>query len=592
MISIEAILALLTPSHSIESIFFDIGIIIIIASVFGYILKILKQPLIPAYVLAGVLLGPYGLRIIDDIHVIDNLAEMGIAFLLFVVGMEMDFDRMKSIGLIASVGGTLQIIVLSTIGWLIGIFLGFSMIEAVYCGLMVAFSSTMVVIKLLADKNELDTLHGRIVIGFLLIEDIFAILALLIISNFSKVLHEGIIIILSILLVKIIVIMIFTYVMGKWVFPPLFKMGAESQEILFLLAITTCFLFAFFSAVIGLSVAIGAFLAGLALANLPYNLDIMNKIKALLIFFTTIFFAALGMKLYIPSWSALIIPLICFVAFITFGKPIITSMICSIFGYKRRTSMISAISIAQTSEFSLIIVALGLTPAIGHLSEGSIIPALAILLAIVTMVITSYTIKWDTGIYDRIKGAFGWLNKIGSGNRELDMIKIEDKYDAVLIGHDRIGYSVLKTLQKQHKKSIVIEFNPEIVRHLVNQGVPCIYGDISDIEVLEKINIKEAEIIVSTANDMHDNLSLLHYCKKHGSKGIIFTTALNVDDALKLYSHGSDYVILPHFLGGHHVSVMLEEETMDLNNMLKNKLEHIKELEHRKSLGHHHPTHK
>jgi Trk K+ transport system NAD-binding subunit len=216
----------------------------------------------------------------------------------------------------------------------------------------------------------------------------------------------------------------------------------------------------------------------------------------------------------------------------------------------------------------------------------------SIILAITTMVITSYTIKFNEPIYDRIKNFFGYLNKIGSGYKELDLIKLKKKYDAVLIGHDRLGYTILKTLIKKKQKTIVVDYNPEMVRQLVNSGVDCIYGDISDIEILEKLNLHNVELIISTCNDMHDNLNLLKHAKKVNSNAIIFLTAINVDDALELYNNGADYVILPHFLGGHHVSVMLEEETFNLDSMLKKKLNHIKELEHRKNLGHQHPVHK
>lgn len=576
-------------SHAIEPIMFDIGIIIILATLLAVLLKIFKQPLIPAYVLAGFLLGPYGLALITSQSVIQTLSEMGVAFLLFVVGIEMDFDRLKSIGLIATIGGSLQIIILGVFGWLIGIFLGLSSVEAVYCGLIVAFSSTMVVIKLLGDKAELDTLHGRIVIGFLLMEDIFAILTLLILSNFNTVANGSIAPVLGVMFLKIAIILFVSWILAKFVFPPLFKVAADNQEMLFLLAITTCFVFAFFSNIIGLSIAIGAFIAGLSLANLPYNYEIMAKVKALLMFFTTIFFASLGMKIRLVSFSALILPLIIFVLFISIGKPFITSIVCSLFGYKRRTALLTSISVAQTSEFSLIIVALGMSPLIAHLGPSSIVPSLAIFLAIITMVITSYTIKFDEKIYDKIKHFFGFLNKIGAGSRELDLVDLKNDYDVLLIGHDRIGYTILQTLLKQNRKVLVIDYNPEVVRQLVSKGIDCIYGDVSDLEVLERVNVKKLKFIISTVNESYDNIGVMKHVKKMGSKAIIFVTSTKVDDALELYDHGADYVILPHFLGGHHVSVMLEEETFDLDSLLKNKLNHIEELNHRKKVGHEHP---
>lgn len=589
--SLESLGLFVTSVEHIDPIFLDIGIIIVIATLLGFSLRMLRQPIIPAYVLAGIVIGPFGLGLISNEKVIATFSELGIAFLLFVVGIEMDFKRLRSIGLVASIGGTTQILALSLIGWIIAIFLGFSAIEATYIAMIVSFSSTMVVIKLLSDKNELDTLHGRIVIGFLLIEDIFAILCLLLISNINSLASVGLLPIVVIMLVKISILIIFALVMSKWVFPYVFKTAARSQEILFLFGITVCFIFAFLTSLIGLSIAIGAFIGGLSLANLPYNLEIVSKIKSLRIFFTTIFFTALGMRLVIGSFGAIVLPLIILVLFISLFKPFVTSLILSFFGYKKRTSMLTSMNLAQTSEFSLIIVALGISPAIGHLSADSIIPSLAILLSVVTMIITSYTIKFDTRIYERIKKHFRFLDKIGSGTREIDMTSLSKDHDVILVGYDRIGYNILRTLHKKKKDVLIIDFNPEIVRSLVQEGLHCIYGDVSDTEILERLNIKEAEMIISTVPDIHDNLLVLQHAKKHNTKAVIFVTASKVDDALELYSHGADYVILPHFLGGHHVSVMLEEESLDLDTMLRKKLEHIKELEHRKNIGHEHPLH-
>jgi len=590
-LAIEILNLLVSSAHGIDPIFFDIGIIIVFATLIAFTLRVLKQPIIPAYVLAGLLIGPYGLSLISNQDVITTFSELGIAFLLFVVGIEMDFKRLRSIGLISGIGGTIQIFILAVTGWIIAVLLGFSAIEATYIAMIVSFSSTMLVIKLLADKNELDTLHGRIIIGFLLVEDVFAILSLLFLSNFNNIATSGVLPVVLIMLIEISIMILFAVVLSRFVFPYVFKMAARSQEILFLFAITVCFVFAFLTNLLGLSIAIGAFIGGLSIANLPYNYEIVGKIKSLRIFFTTIFFAALGMRLNVSALGKVIIPLIILVLFISLLKPLITSLICSFFGYKKRTSILTSMSLAQTSEFSLIIVALGISPAIGHLSQDSIIPSLAILLSVVTMVITSYTIKFDTSIYDRIKEKLNFLDRFGSGNREIEMLSGEGDHDVIMIGYDRIGFNVLRTLQKMKKKIVVIDFNPEVVRNLLHERIDCIYGDVSDTEILKRLNIKNAEMIISTVPDLHDNLLILELAKKQSSKAAIFVTASKVDDALELYEHGADYVILPHFLGGHHVSVMLEEESIDLNKMLKKKLEHIKELEHRKNIGHEHPLH-
>jgi Trk K+ transport system NAD-binding subunit len=206
------------------------------------------------------------------------------------------------------------------------------------------------------------------------------------------------------------------------------------------------------------------------------------------------------------------------------------------------------------------------------------------------MVITSYTIKYNEQLYDFHKGFFGFLDKISSGSRELDIGEVKDKYDVILIGYDRIGYNVLKTLQKQKKDVLIVEYNPDIVRNLIGRKQDCVYGDISDVDLMERINLKDAQLVISTVGEQHNSRHLLEYLRETKSKATSFVTATRVEDALELYDLGADYVILPHFLGGHHVSLMLEEETFDLKQLLNQKLTHIKELQHRQSIGHEHPS--
>ena len=568
-----------------HNIFLQIGIAIIAATLVGYIARILRQPLIPAYVIGGILVGPFGLKLIIEYGTIKTLSEIGVALLLFVVGMELDFKRLRNIGLISSVGGTIQMLILSGLGFIIALLLGFVYVEAIYVAMMVAFSSTMVVIKLLSDKNELDTLHGRIVLGFLLMEDVFAILALSIIATIDN--FTPLLLVYSIL--KGVGILIFTIISGKYIFPFIFKIAAKSQELLFLLSITICFFFAIGGWVLGFSIAIGSFVAGVALANLPYNLEMIGKIKPLRDFFATLFFVSLGMELRFDSIYNLLPVLILFSIFIIVVKPLITALLTSFFGYKKRTAFLSAISLAQTSEFGLIIVSLGLS--LGHLKPDSMLPTLATMLAIITITFTSYLILFDNKIYAVLAPLLKFLDSLGAGKRELELMPDDHSYQMVLIGHNRIGYSILNTAKKINKSVLVVDFNPDIIRNLINNKIPCIYGDIGDSEIMDRIDFHKTETVISTVPDIQDNIRLIKKIKKEGSNTIIFVTANKVDEALELYNVGADYVILPHFLGGHHISIMLEEETMNIDNMLDRKLQHMKELQSRKELGHEHPSH-
>jgi len=564
----------------LAGIFFDIGIMIIFATVLGYFGRFAKQPLIPLYILAGIITGPVGLGLITDSEVILTLSEIGVAFLLFVVGLELDLRKLKDVGAVIIVGATAQIILMFLAGIVVGLGFGFANQTLIYFGLIVSFSSTMVMIKLLADRNELETLHGRIVIGILLMEDLFAIIALSVVQtlgNFSAMfLAEAIL--------KAIGLLLITYITSKYVFPTIFKYGARTQEMLFLVAITICFSFGMLSVVFGFSIAIGAFLAGIALANLPYNVEIESKVRSLRDFFSTLFFVALGMKLVFKDVSTWIGPLIALVALIVIFKPILTTTILSFFGYKKKTSFMTSISLTQTSEFSLIIITQGLL--LGHVTENFF--SLTVLLLVITITLTTYFIKYEKPLYNYTNKFFKFFEKLNYLNKEVDLIKEEPTHSVVLVGYDRIGYSIAKTLDRMKKDYLVVDFNPDIIKKLVKQKQSCLYGDIGDVEIIEKLHLRQVNMVISTIPEIGAAKLLIKKVRENNRQALIIVTGIDVDDALELYDEGADYVIVPHLLGGNHISIMLEDISYDFDKLVQTKISHIKELRERKTFHHRH----
>lgn len=561
------------------NVFFDIGIAIIAATFVGYLARMFKQPIIPAYIIGGLLVGPAGLRLITDIETIKIISEIGIAFLLFVVGLELDLKKLKDIGLVAVFGGSMQIFILFVIGFILGkAGNGFTNLQAAYIGLMIAFSSTMVVIKLLSDKREVDTLHGRIILGILLMEDIFAIFAIAILSSLGEL--GGSFVVLSI--GKAAILLVLAVALSRILFPTIFKIAAKSKEMLFLTSIATCFLFAIFAHSLGFSIAIGAFLAGVLLANLPYNIEIIGRVIPVRDFFATLFFASLGMQFSTTNLGAIILPLAILTVVVILFKPFLIMVINKMFGYGKRESFRSAISLAQTSEFSLIIMAQGLV--LGHVSQNMF--TLAIILAMVTISATAYFIRYDSKIYFSLSKYLKPFETRESAARELGYPYEAKEYQAILVGYDRIGFNILQKMMDLKKSLLVIDFNPEIIKRLMRMKQPCIYGDVADLEIIERLNLKHTEIIISTAPEARDNFGLIKAFKKKNRKGLIFVTSDSVDDALELYRRGADYVILPHLLGGRHVALLLEQINGDLSKLLGQKTSHIRELLSRKKLGH------
>lgn len=563
-----------------QNIFFDIGFIIIISTLFAYIARFLRQPLIPAYVAAGIIIGPY-LGVITNFDAINNLSEIGIAFLLFIVGLEIDIGKLKDVGLVASLGGVIQIAAVFLLAFITSAFMGFFAIESVYLGLIVAFSSTMVVVKLLSDKREVDTLHGRIIIGILLLQDIFAIIALSILSQGTFSADS-----LLLSLLKGVVVIIASLFAGKYILPPLFKFAAASQELLLIASISVAFLFSMVINSIGFSIAVGAFIAGITL-NVPYNAEIIGKVKPLRDFFSVLFFVSLGMQLSLEAFGGIIKPLLIFVVLTIILKPLIVMFLCSFFGYSRRTSFLTSLSLAQISEFSFILIAQGLL--LGHVTQNTM--SLVVLLAVVTITLTTYLINYDDIIYQKLAKYLGIFGRFAAKYKSLEYIPGKMKNFVVLCGYNRIGYSIIKSLRKMGKSHIVVDFNPETIKKLIAEKVPCLYGDIGDTEILERLDLRNSSMVISTVPNKSDNLLLIHEVKKSGKKVIVFVTGNQIQEAIELYNAGADYVIMPHFLGGEHVSLILETFGNNIRKIIENKLSHIEELRKRHALGHEHPQH-
>jgi Kef-type K+ transport system membrane component KefB len=559
-------------------IFFEIGLLVIFAGLGTYLAKLTKQPLIPAYIISGVVIGKL-FSIGSNGDIITKLSEIGIAFLLFMVGLELEMKKLKDIGLVSSIAGAVQMALVFASGYFAIRIFGFTGIESVYLGLVIAFSSTMLVVKILSDKMETNTLHGRLIIGILVVQDIFAIISLSYLSSAASSVTS------HLFLAKVLLVLVFGILASKFVFPKVFEFAATSRELLLSVSLSICFLFAMLFQAIGLSITVGAFVAGVLLANLPYNIEIVGRMKPLRDFFSILFFTSLGLQLVLDGIYSLIVPLLVLLALTIVFKPIVVHLTLKVMGHQGRTSFLTATSLGQISEFSLILVLQGM--AAGVLRPGVI--TMTLMLALITMAFTSYFMSYEEGIYRYFLHV---LNSLGF------KVKAESKahadkmsYDVVLCGYDRIGYSVLKALREQRKSVVVVDFNPDVIKKLQNSGVPSIYGDICDPEVMDRLDISQAKIIISTANSYEDNLLLLQKVKAANSYVPTIVTAHKIEQALELYRKGADYVILPHFLGGDMVASMLPDFESNQLQMMILKYRHINDLIERKGAGHEHPIH-
>jgi Kef-type K+ transport system membrane component KefB len=554
-----------------ENIFFDIALITIVATIGGYLARILKQPLIPLYILAGLLIGPI-FGIITNADIITKLSEFGIAFLLFIVGLEINLKKLKETTSIAIVGGIFQTFVFGLIAFFIARILGYNILESIYLSLIVAFSSTMIVLKLLSDQRELDTLHGRIIVGLLLIQDIFAIIALSILNSIDSLAFSPIFISVLEGLLGITIAVI----AGRFIFPIIFKYAARSPEILMLSSLSVLFAFCVLFNYLGLSIAIGAFIGGISLANLPYSPEITARIKPLKDFFATIFFVSLGLTVSLGSVAGLWPIIIIFTLLVIFAKPITVMIMSGLYGYRKNTSFLTGISLAQISEFSLIIVMIGYT--LGHIPIS--IVSMTSIIAMITITISTYLITYSKFITHRLSTIlkiFERKNPIEHGH-----IPSEKKFQnhIILFGCDRVGKKILETLLQKGDDVIVVDYNPEIIKSLQSKTT-AIYGDMGDLELLNQLSLDKVKMIISTVPDLEDNLLILEITNEKNSQSITYTTANTAAEALELYRAGSDYVILPHLLGGQQAAFILQETGNNLARIISQKKAHLEELRKR-----------
>lgn len=555
-----------------------LGIIVIIAAVAAYILRLIKQPQILAYVLVGILITPV-FKLITDTSIIESMSIIGIAFLLFIVGIEIDLKKLKNVALVSTLGGGISIALLFVFGYLLALLLGFLSLESAYLGLMLAFSSTMVVLKLLSDKRELNTLHGRIVVGILLLEDIMAIFAISILSSvndFTPVLF-------GIALLKFLGLFAVAFICSRFLFPRIFQFAARNQELLLIFSLAICFIFSLAFHYLGFSIAIGAFIAGLTLGNLEYNIEIISKVKSLRDFFALLFFVSLGMGLSLAVVKNMYLPIIVFFLFAILFKPFLVMLICSLFKYTKKPSFLSAIPLSNIGEFSLIIATLGAS--LGHISRELF--SLIIIVTLGSITLTSYLIKHDQWLYRVMEKPLKIFDIFTTEG--LEYLPTEVKPTIILCGHNRIGYSILHNLSRVKRKVLLIDYNPEIISKMVKKGYHCLYGDVSDEEIIAKMNLRNIKLLVSTVPELKDNLLLIRKTRAVNRRAKIIVTASTIDEALHLYKQGADYVILPHFLGGEHVANLITSFRAKKIKLKEEKERHIKHLKERKGVGHEHP---
>ncbi len=533
----------------LEDFFLELSLILIVATIISVIFVKLKQPTLVAFIFSGILLGSSFMNVITYQDLLIIFSELGIAFLLFLVGINLDTRIFRDLGKISIVTGIGQIIFTTIIGIIIATTLGFGLVESLFIAIALTFSSTIIIVKLLSDKNEINSLHGRISIGFLIVQDFVAIFILAAIATISSSTENFYYIILNFGILLAIFIICLKFLSKK-----IFELFSKNQELIFLGAIGWCFAFVSLAVLLGFSKEIGAFLAGMAIASLPFTHEISAKLKYLRDFFIVLFFIVLGSNLVFSSSDIVILPAIIFSVFVLVGNPIIVFLIMTFLGYKSRTSFFSGLTVAQISEFSLIIMLLAQTK--GFVSSSTV--AIITLVAVITITVSTYFIVYNSRLYLLLCKFIPVLKNKKFYEKSFDKMG-KKKYDLVIIGFSENTRRIIAAKLIQKKNTLIIDFDPRALKNASKQKFNTIYGDISDIETINLVIDVKPKVIVSNITDLPTNLVLAK--KILGVKPKIATIifAKDVHDAKKLYKHGVNYVIVSNILVAGNVSSIITD---------------------------------
>ncbi len=529
-----------------------IAICVAVAAVFGVVSWRLKQPLILAYLLAGVVVGPIGLRWVTNLQSIQTVAEIGLILLLFVIGLEIDLKKLASAGPPMLLTGVLQVPICIALGLgyftLFGAHVGGGDYSLLYLAACMSLSSTLVVVKLLNDRMELDTLPGRITLGVLVIQDLWAVAMLAVQPNVSN----PDLLPLALSLAKGALLVVGSLFLSKWVLPYLFRTVAKAPELVLVSALAWCFFLAGIASFIGLSREMGALIAGVSLSTFPYNLDVMAKAVSIRDFFVTLFFVALGMQIPVPTVEVLELTAAAS-AFAIVSRVVVVPILYAL-RLGLRTSFVPAINLAQVSEFSIVIAFLGVSL---HQIKVEILTVVILTFAL-TSVASTYMINSSHAIQTFMTEL---LKRVGL--KDLDSAagtpeEPEEHYPVVFLGFFRDASSILYEFEHEGdveesrdfvSKIMVIDFNPTVMRELRRRGIKVVYGDIAHADTLRHAGIQSAELVVSSITDDvlrgTSNLRILRSVRTQAPHVRVVLTTDHIPQALRFYEEGADFVFIP-----------------------------------------------
>lgn len=548
------------------NLFAELSLVIAIGAGISALMRIFKQPLLIGYIITGIIVGPL-LGLIGNAETLEGFSKIGIALLLFIVGLGLNPRIIKDLGKISVVAGLNQVIVSTIVGTVVMLLIGRSLVEGLVVGGALAFSSTIVGLKLLTDKKELSRLYGQLSVGTLLVQDILAMLALIVLSAQSQGFSFGAI---SMLILKGLLVAIPTFLISNKVLSKFSKFISGSQEFLFLAATAWGFGIAALFQWAGFSLEIGALVAGVCLASMPYAQEVSSRLRPVRDFFIIIFFIFLGINLNIAEMIEMLPMALLFSLFVLIANPLAIMLPIGLFGHTKRNAFKVGVMMAQIGEFSLIFTLLAKE---NGLIDSALVSMIT-LVSLITIAVSCYMISYDDEIFEFLQKRIRFFE-----SKHPEKHESRHQYDIVLFGYKKGGSELLKVFKKlQGKKVIVIDYDPEAIEELEQKDINHMLGDATDIELLSETGAETARLIVATMTNIETSRFLLSFLREHNPSAVVILHAASAKDAAELYELGANYVMIPHLVGGERLASFIERHGFKKKEFDKHREKHMSEI--------------
>lgn len=540
----------------------DIALGIVFAAILGHVARLLRQPLLLGYIAGGILLSAQmGFGLISNAESIELIAEIGLILLLFIIGLEIDLRELRRLGRSMLALGVGQFVINSLLGLAFFGWLGYRVAEGrfdlVYLAIVISLSSTLIVVKLLREKFELKILSGRLTLGVLVVQDIWAILFMAVQPNLAE---PGVLRIAQSIAGGAVLVGV-AFLASRYILAPLLEASARRPELVLISSVAWCFGIAGFADQLGLSREMGALIAGVSISAFPYGADVISKVTGVRDFFVTLFFVALGLQVPVPSADVLGQALL-IVVFVLASRVISVVPTASLLGDGLYAGTVTALNLAQISEFSLVILTLG--RGYGHVSER--VSAVVLTAMILTSLLSPYLITWN----DRIAR---WLVRPfargpGAGGGAAPAAAGRPARDIVLLGHFRIAQAVLDLVEAQAPqlkgRITLVDYDANRAHAVMARGFRWEYGDLANPDALEHLGIEEARVVVTTISDTFlkgiSTRRLVGNLRRLAPRAVIVMTGEEKTDMEDLLRAGADHVLIPGEITGERILDLLRRD--------------------------------